>query len=145
MFQIVCSQGASRHCSQTRARVVLLRRSRIGHFFSSLLSETSQPVFSSYSLTVPLTNLFFSLASSLFRNQPVCLYYLFFSGAGSIRTGCVGNIRSRTLIYLVSRFLSSPHLSAVVAQHYHLGTFFLLQVSLFAYTVSISGVFISLA
>lgn len=92
-------------------KVVLLRQLCKGHFISSSLSETSQPVCPSYSLTVPLTAFPSIWPRHSLGTSPTIFKFILFSGAGSIRAGCDWeHLFSVHSFYLVSRFLLSPHL-----------------------------------
>lgn len=92
-------------------KVVFLRQLPKGHFISLSLSETSKPVFSSYSLTVPLVAFLSIWPRHSLGTSPTIFKFILFSGAGSIRAGCDWELLfSVHSFYLVSRFLLSPHL-----------------------------------
>lgn len=93
-FQILCSQGASRHCFQTCAHVVLLRQVRKGHFISLLLSELAIPCFRlilQLALSPPSTY----SAPSFFKNpSPSSFTFILSLERAPIRAGCIGKLFS---------------------------------------------------
>lgn len=136
LFQILCSQGASRHCPQTASEwfcCVKFVKINLPRCCSRNTRSRVSSIYYNWPSRSPVL-----LGSVILWNfQPIYIHVHSFLERAPIRAGCIWELFVlRTLFCLTLQFIWSRHYthSAVVVQRYRLDTFFLTASSFFRYS-----------